>query len=73
MYPEGVEVSFEFSEPDSIHLLLVEEMTGLPSFPGLSIQPEPGTMQGPGEFYQGIPTDFTAIYRPIGLLGAGSE
>lgn len=73
MYPEGVEVSFEFSRSDATHVLLVEEMTGLPSFPGLSIQPEPGTMQGPGEFYQGIPTDFSAIYRPIDLQPAGSE
>jgi hypothetical protein len=60
---EGIEISFEFSETESIQFLLVEEKTGLPSFPGLSTQPEPGTMKSPGEFYQGIPTDFTAINR----------
>ena len=60
---EGIEISFEFSESGPIQFLLVEEKTGLPSFPGLSTQPEPGTMKSPGEFYQGIPTDFTAINR----------
>jgi len=60
---EGIEISFEFSESGSIQFLLVEEKTGVPSFPGLSTQPEPGTMKSPGEFYQGIPTDFTAIHR----------
>jgi hypothetical protein len=69
LYPEGIEVTFEFSEPDAIQVLLVEEMTGLPSFPGLSLQPVPGTMQGPGEFYQGVPADFSAIYRSFELNG----
>jgi len=54
--------STEFSNPGSVHFLLVEEKTGLPSFPALATQPQPGTMPSPGEFYQGVPTDFTAIY-----------
>jgi hypothetical protein len=60
---EGIEVTFEFLNPGPVHFLLVEEKTGLPSFPGLETQPQPGTMPSPGEFYQGVPTDFTAIYR----------
>jgi len=63
MPTEGVEIRFEFSETGAIQFLLVDEMTGLPSISGLSTQPQPGTMMGPGEFLQGIPTDFTAIYR----------
>ena len=70
---EGMEIRFEFSTSDPIRFLLVEEKTGLPSFPGLSTQPEPGTMQSPGEFGQGIPTDFTAIYRPFILPASGNE
>lgn len=73
MDPEGVEVSLEFSGPEAIQVLLVEEMTGLPSFPGPSLRPVPGTMQGPGEFNQGVPADFAAIYRPIDLPAAGGE
>ncbi len=60
---EGVEILFEFSTTRPIHFLLVEEKTGLPSFPNLTTQPEPGTMRSPGEFLQGVATDFTAIYR----------
>jgi hypothetical protein len=60
---EGMEITFEFSTPGPVDFLLVEEKTGLPSFPGLATQPQPGTMPSPGEFYQGVPTDFTAIYR----------
>jgi hypothetical protein len=73
LYPQGVEVGFEFSGPGAIPILLVEEMTGLPSFPGLSLQPVPGTMQGPGEFGQGVPADFSAIYRAIDLPAAGGK
>jgi hypothetical protein len=62
---EGMEITFEFSQPGPIQFLLVEEKTGLPSFPELSTNPQPGTMLSPGEFYQGVPTDFTAIYRPF--------
>jgi hypothetical protein len=62
---EGIEITFEFTTGEPIQFLLVEEKTGLPSFPGLSTQPDPGTMKSPGEFYQGIPTDFTALYRDI--------
>jgi len=65
MPEEGIEITFEFTIGEPIQFLLVEEKTGLPSFPGLSTQPEPGTMKSPGEFYQGIPTDFTALYRDI--------
>ena len=60
---EGLEMEFELDTYGQIRFLLVEERSGLPSFPGLSTQPQPGTMRTPGEFYQGIPTDFTAIYR----------
>lgn len=67
MPAEGVEMTFEFSDSGPIQMLLVEEKTGLPSFPGLSTQPEPGTIKSPGEFYQGIPTDFTAINRNYSL------
>ncbi len=55
--------STEFSNPGPVHFLLIEEKTGLPSFPGLATQPQPGTMPSPGEFYQGVRMDFTAIYR----------
>jgi len=60
---EGMEIRFEFNTSQPIQFLLVEEKTGLPSFPGLATQPEPGTMRSPGEFMQGITTDFTAVYR----------
>lgn len=60
---EGIEICFEFSGTGPIEFLLVEEKTGLPSFPGLSTHPEPGTIRLPGEFYQGIPTEFAAINR----------
>ena len=63
MSTEGFEIRFEFSEKGPIEFLLVDEMTGLPSISGMPTQPQPGTMMGPGEFLQGIPTDFTAIYR----------
>jgi hypothetical protein len=66
---EGIEISLEFSNTGPIQILLVEEKTGLPSFPSLSTQPEPGTMKSPGEFYQGIPTDFTAINRNYLIQG----
>ena len=60
---EGLEMEFELETSSQFQFLVVEERTGLPSFPGLSTQPQPGTMRTPGEFYQGIPTDFTAINR----------
>jgi len=66
---EGIEIIFEFSNPGSIRFLVVEEKTGLPTFSGLSTQPEPGTMPSPGEFLQGIPTDFTAINRDFIIQG----
>jgi hypothetical protein len=70
---EGFDLSFVFDTAGPIQLLAVEEKTGLPSFPGLSTQPEPGTMRSPGEFYQGDATDFTAIYRRIDLPATGGE
>lgn len=70
---EGLEIMFEFSEGDAVRFLLVEEKTGLPSFPGLETNPLPGTMSSPGEFLQGLPTDFTAIYRVIEVLEFGVE
>ncbi|MGD8814045.1 MAG: M28 family peptidase, partial [Anaerolineales bacterium] len=60
---EGFEMAFELDASGVFQILLVEERTGLPSFVGLLTQPLPGTMRTPGEFYQGIPTDFTAIHR----------
>jgi len=60
---EGIEITLEFSGTGPIQFLLVEERSGLPSFPGLSTQPEPGTMKSPGVFTQAIPTDFTVINR----------
>ncbi len=60
---EGIELDLEFESTRPVQLHLVEEKTGLPSFPGLLIQPEPGTMTSPGEFDQGAAADFTAIYR----------
>jgi len=70
---EGMEICFEFSTSGPLQVLLVEEKTGLPSFPGLITQPEPGTMKLPGEFLQGIPTDFTAINRNFVVQGFGRE
>jgi hypothetical protein len=64
---DGIEITFEFLGRGPIQLLLVEEQTGLPSFPGLSTQPEPGTMKSPGDIFQSIPTDFTAIYRTFSI------
>jgi len=66
---EEIDICFEFNTSDSIHFFLVEEKTGLPSFPSLETQPEPGTMRSPGEFLQGDATDFTAIYRIIEIAG----
>lgn len=68
---EGLEIILEFPNPGPVHFLLVEEKTGLPAFPGLSTQPQPGTMPSPGELFQGVPTDFTAIYRPLEVPGFG--
>jgi hypothetical protein len=66
---EGFEMEFELDTSGPFQCLLVEERSGLPSFPGLSSQPQPGTMRTPGEFYQGIPTDFTAINRSFPIQG----
>jgi hypothetical protein len=66
---EGVEVGFELDADGPVEVLLVEERTGLPSFPGLPTEPQPGTMRTPGEFYQAIPTDFTAIRRDYTIQG----
>ena len=70
---EGLEIKFEFSPGGSVQFLLVEEKTGLPSFPGLVTQPPPGAMSSPGSFLQGVPTDFTAIYRYYALPGLRDE
>jgi hypothetical protein len=67
----GIDLTFEFSSAGPIQFLVIEEKTGLPSFPGLSTQPAPGTMRSPGEFYQGDATDFTAIYRRFVVRGSG--
>jgi hypothetical protein len=60
---QGLELGFDLERNGTFQILVVEERTGLPSFPGLNTQPQAGTMRTPGEFYQGIPTDFTAVYR----------
>jgi hypothetical protein len=60
---EGVQLIFEFRSTSFIQFLIVEEKAVLPSFPGLFTQPEPGRMESPGDLYQGVPADFTAIYR----------
>ena len=67
---EGIEIRFEFDTADPLQLFLVEEKTGLPSFPGFSTQQEPGTMRSPGEFLQGDATDFTAISRSVEIAGS---
>jgi hypothetical protein len=66
---EGLELGFDLERNGTFQILVVEERTGLPSFPGLFTQAQPGTMRTPGEFYQGIPTDFTAIYRAFTVSG----
>jgi hypothetical protein len=66
---EGFEMEFELDTFGSFQCLLVEERSGVPSFPGSTSKPQPGTMRTPGEFYQGIPTDFTAINRNYKIKG----
>ena len=66
---DGIRIRFEFKTSDPILVYLVEEKTGLPSFPGLETQPEHGTMRSPGEFLQGDATDFTAISRSLEVAG----
>jgi hypothetical protein len=66
---QGLELGFDLERTGTFQVLVVEERTGLPSFPGLLTQSQAGTMRTPGEFYQGIPTDFTAIYRAFTVLG----
>jgi hypothetical protein len=70
MLLEGIEICFEFDTADPLQFFLLEEKTGLPSFPGFSTQPEPGTMRSPGEFLQGDATDFTAISRRFEIAGS---
>ena len=67
---DGIEIRFEFNSADPVQFFLVEEKTGLPSFPGFETQPEPGTMRSPGEFLQGDATDFTAISKIIEIAGS---
>jgi hypothetical protein len=62
---EGFEMDLEVAASGQARFLLVEESTGLPSFPGLATQPLPGTMTAPGEFSQSIPADFAAISRTV--------
>lgn len=70
---EGLEITFEFGTAAQVQFLLVEEKTGLPSFPGLLTQPEAGTMRSPGLFLQGDATDFTAIYRSFEIPSLAGE
>ena len=62
---DGIEIRFEFSSTQAARFLLLEETTGVPSFPGLETQPAPGTMRNPGGYDNA--TDFTAIYRSFEL------
>jgi hypothetical protein len=64
---DGIDIRFEFSDSRAVRFLLLEETTGVPSFPGLETQPAPGTMRNPGGYANG--TDFTAIYRSFELDG----
>ena len=68
---DGIEIRFEFSTKRAVRFLLLEETTGVPSFPGLETQPAPGTMLNPGGYANG--TDFTAIYRRIEIPQFGAE
>lgn len=68
---EGIEIRFEFSASGPIQFLLLEEKTGLPRFPGLVTQSEPGTMRNPGGYDNA--QDFTAIYRAFEIPPSGSE
>ena len=68
---DGIEIRLKFSSTRAARFLLLEETTGVPSFPGLETQPAPGTMRNPGGYGNG--TDFTAIYRRIDLPAAGGE
>jgi hypothetical protein len=68
---DGIEIRFEFSARRAAQFLLLEETTGVPSFPGLETQPAPGTMRNPGGYDNAA--DFTAIYRRIDLPAAGGE
>jgi hypothetical protein len=61
----GIDIRFEFSDSRAFRFQLLEETTGVPSFPGLETQPAPGTMRNPGGYANG--TDFTAIYRSFEL------
>lgn len=70
---EGFEMEFEIHHSDPFQFMLVEEKTGLPTFPGLSTKPQPGTMRTPGDFRQGIPTDFTAVNRHFIIQGLSSD
>lgn len=59
----GLQIGILVDSADPFEILLVEEKTGLPVFPGLDTQAEPGSMRSPGEFLQGDATDFTVINR----------
>jgi len=56
-------ISFDLDLTGEFPILVIEEKTGLPSFPGFVTQPQAGRMISPGEYNQGIPSDFPAIYR----------
>jgi hypothetical protein len=60
---EGIEIGLESRSSEPFQVVIVEEKTGLPPFAGLDLEPVPGTMPSPGEYDQGIPADFTAMYR----------
>jgi hypothetical protein len=68
---EGLEMTLEMRTQEASQVVGAEEKTGLPSIPGLELEPAPGTMPSPGEFYQGIPADFTAMYRSFVVPGTG--
>jgi hypothetical protein len=62
--PAGpLDMTLELDAAGPLSVVLVETRTGLPAFSGIATAPEPGTMRSPGDLYQGIPTDFTAVAR----------
>jgi hypothetical protein len=66
---EGLEMELELRSQEPIQVVIVEEKTGLPSFPGWNTETQPGTMPSPGEYDQSIPADFTAMYRSFVIPG----
>lgn len=73
MPPEGIDVVFELRTQAAVRVLLLEEKTGVPTFPGVDTETAPGTMPSPGENDQGIPVDLTAICRAFAVTEAAPQ